>query len=431
MTTRPTNPTDQLPTTPATHTLGSSALVGMLASGLVLIAGQAQAGPFPPIVVIDNIANAPDPLPLPDGTSGWGSVFELYGIGKYPITNEQYVEFLNAVASSDPHGLFDPFMDVPPASKYDEMHYGSIGRSGSPRNYQYFLKPGLLSPADHGRGDLPVLFITLPRAMRYCNWLHNGMPIGAQDATTTEDGSYSLIGADSLTVQRNPWSTWVVPSENEWHKAAYGGPGDLYSKYALATNVVPEALLCGIGPPFVDQFSINAARFDALWIFQPTPVGCYPGSSFHGAFDMHGNVWEWTQGIAEQPDGSMRRILRGGDMRTLHQVDAERDRLDAVPEFNGSTGFGFGFRIALRAVGPCPGDVSGSADPNSPDYGEPDGTVDAIDFFYYLDQFAQGNVAVADLTGSANPTDPRYSIPDGVLDASDFFVYLVLFTRGC
>ncbi len=47
-----------------------------------------------------------------------------------------------------------------------------------------------------------------------------------------------------------------------------------------------------------------------------------------------------------------------------------------------------------------------------------DGSVDADDFFAYLDLFAQGDTA-ADMTG------------DGSVDADDFFAYLDLFVQGC
>lgn len=84
-----------------------------------------------------------------------------------------------------------------------------------------------------------------------------------------------------------------------------------------------------------------------------------------------------------------------------------------------------------RLATPCPGDLSGSSDPNSSDYGLPDGALDAADFFYYLDQFALGNVSVADLTGSSDPNDPNYGAPDGTLDIADFFYFLDLFVAGC
>lgn len=81
-------------------------------------------------------------------------------------------------------------------------------------------------------------------------------------------------------------------------------------------------------------------------------------------------------------------------------------------------------------TGLCPGDLSGSVNPNSPAYGMPDGMVDANDFFFYLDEFATGE-DTADLTGSLDPNSPDFGVPDGTIDANDFFFYLQLFAIGC
>lgn len=43
-----------------------------------------------------------------------------------------------------------------------------------------------------------------------------------------------------------------------------------------------------------------------------------------------------------------------------------------------------------ESVAPCPADLTGSSDPNSPAYGVPDGVVDANDFFFYLTLFQLG-----------------------------------------
>jgi hypothetical protein len=80
---------------------------------------------------------------------------------------------------------------------------------------------------------------------------------------------------------------------------------------------------------------------------------------------------------------------------------------------------------------PCAADLTGSSDPNDPSYGVPDGTADAADFFYFLDQFVAQNDFVADLTGSSDPNDPSYGVPDGFIDAADFFFYLDIFVQGC
>ncbi|MCA9287052.1 MAG: hypothetical protein KDA05_00620, partial [Phycisphaerales bacterium] len=66
-----------------------------------------------------------------------------------------------------------------------------------------------------------------------------------------------------------------------------------------------------------------------------------------------------------------------------------------------------------------------------PGYGVPDGLLNSNDFFYYLNEFAAGNVAVADLTTGAVPGQPGYGVPNGTLDNNDFFYYLAIFAAGC
>lgn len=79
----------------------------------------------------------------------------------------------------------------------------------------------------------------------------------------------------------------------------------------------------------------------------------------------------------------------------------------------------------------CPADLTGSSNPTDPSFGTPDGVLDSNDFFFYLDRFAAGDLAIADLTGSSDPNNPGIGVPDGTLDASDFFFYLGLFAAGC
>ena len=65
-----------------------------------------------------------DPGNLADTTTGLGAVGYTYSIGKYDVTAAQYVAFLNAVASTDPYGLYTQSMSGPVDC--------NIQRSGSP-----------------------------------------------------------------------------------------------------------------------------------------------------------------------------------------------------------------------------------------------------------------------------------------------------------
>ena len=76
---------------------------------VALAAQHAQAVTID-MVPVGNPGNAPDTRY--DGISV-GSVANAYQIGKYEVTAGQYTEFLNAVAKTDPNGLYNTAMGDP------------------------------------------------------------------------------------------------------------------------------------------------------------------------------------------------------------------------------------------------------------------------------------------------------------------------------
>ena len=143
-----------------------------------------------------------------DGTSGYGAVDYTFRIGEFEVTNAQYVEFLNAVSAADTNNLYE--------SRMNSTMWGGITQSGSDGSYTYTTKPNM--------GNKPVVFLSWFSAARFTNWLHNGQPIGLQNATTTEDGAYTFSGFETVG-PRNPGAQIFLPNEHEWHKAAFYEPG--------------------------------------------------------------------------------------------------------------------------------------------------------------------------------------------------------------
>ncbi|MEZ6232764.1 MAG: GC-type dockerin domain-anchored protein [Phycisphaerales bacterium] len=94
-------------------------------------------------------------------------------------------------------------------------------------------------------------------------------------------------------------------------------------------------------------------------------------------------------------------------------------------------GNGTNVRAFRSPVASCEPDLTTGAIQGQPGYGVPNGVLNNDDFFYYLAQFAAGNLAVADLTTGAIQGQPGYGVPNGILNNDDFFYYLAIFAAGC
>ena len=247
-----------------------------------------------------------------------GAVNYVYNIGKFEVTAGQYTQFLNAVADDDTYGLYNTSMFLEPWDCKTEVDCPTasprIERTGSSGSYTYRVLSDW--------ANRPVDYVSWGDAARFANWLHNGQPEGAQDLTTTEDGSYFLDGATSnaelMAVVREPDATWVIPSEDEWYKAAYhynDGVTGNYFDYPTSSNTRPSNDLIDPDPgnnATVSDFDGGGQHSSIGRPYYRTEAGAHENSdSPYGTFDQGGNVWEWTEAVIEDFDGSFRG-LRGG-----------------------------------------------------------------------------------------------------------------------
>ena len=122
------------------------------------------------------------------------------------------------------------------------------------------------------------------------------------------------VSWEDITEQFIPWLSkttgkqYRLPTEAEWEYAARAGSE---TKYSWGNSIGNNKANCdGCGSRWDDS--------------QTAPVGSFSANAF-GLYDMHGNVWEWTQdcwnknyegapidGSAWLSGGCSQRVLRGG-----------------------------------------------------------------------------------------------------------------------
>ncbi len=163
-----------------------------------------------------------------------GNVAYAYKMQKFEVTNAQYAAFLNSVAANDTYALYNTSMS--------SGARGGITRSGSSPNFTYATKTNM--------ANKPVVYVSFYSTMRYANWLHNGAPTGAQNASTTEDGAYTFSAAETVTNWRKTGMLYWLPNASEWAKAAFydpgktaaSGPGANWWTYATRDTTNPTAV---------------------------------------------------------------------------------------------------------------------------------------------------------------------------------------------
>jgi formylglycine-generating enzyme len=289
--------------------IGKALVRGLLGTSLLLCCAVVARAVTIDLVPVGDVGNAADTrtdttfVMPPDGrmqgdvgTQGAGAVSHFFAIGKYEVTAGQYADFLDAVAATDPYGLYN-------ASMWTSEYGCKIQQNGASGSYTYSIAP------EHAR--LPVNYVSWGDAARFSNWLQNGQPTGAEDNGTTETGTYTLNGAvtDSalMAVARNAGATYFLPTRDEWYKAAYykgGGQNAGYWTFSTQSNATPGR----DDANYLGYYDMGPGPF-------PTSRGLMPVGSFSssvsafGTFDQGGNVGE----LLETGYGASYRRIRGGD----------------------------------------------------------------------------------------------------------------------
>ena len=192
--------------------------------------------------------------------------------------------------------------------------------------------------------------ISWNEAARFVNWLNTstGNQAAYKFATSgVNDDSASWTsgeaGYDVNNPYRNRLAMYVLPSYNEWYKAAYYDPnksgGAGYWDYATGSDSAPAAVSSGTG---TGANGNNEAVYGSQASF-PADVNQAGGLSPYGVMGLNGNVTEWHEDSVSLTHGvsSSHRGLRGGSW--FYRATDLNIREFSVPTNKGNS---YGFRVA-------------------------------------------------------------------------------------
>lgn len=268
---------------------------------------------------------------------------DAYLIDRFPVTNEQYSEFVAATgyvtySEQDP----DPG-DYPGASP-------ALLVGGS----AVFVSP-----------DRPVDMNNILNWWRYmpgANWKHPEGP-GSDTAGREDHPVVHVTYSDAEAYCR--WAGKEVPTEAQFEYAARGG----YDKKKYSWGDQPRHFTEPLANVWQGEFPYENDNLDKF--VSTSPVGSFAPNGY-GLYDMSGNVWEWVSdwyhpayyanGPVENPTGVSEResfdprepgiakkLLKGGSyLCSENYCTGYRPSARMPNDPNSSTGH-IGFRCAARS----------------------------------------------------------------------------------
>jgi gamma-glutamyl hercynylcysteine S-oxide synthase len=186
-------------------------------------------------------------------TFGWDNEFGAqeiqvpsFSIDVFPVTNGDYLKFVHARGYEDPTYWQPEDWEWIRSKRIQHPHFWSYESSSLPAD-------------PDTQWDYRAMFVTIPLPLAWPVYVSH---------------------AEASAFAR--WSGKKLPTEAQWHRAAYGAPDGIERAYPWG-NAPPD------GPLSVSLGNFHHQRWDA------TAVDAHPaGTSAFGIFDLVGNGWEWT-----------------------------------------------------------------------------------------------------------------------------------------
>ncbi len=245
---------------------------------------------------------------------------------------------------------------------------GGVGVGGVSYNYQmgkYEISEDMITKFNASQSlqitkdtlgiDKPATNVNWNEAARFVNWLSTSTGGFAAYKFTTSGVNDNIalwtpvdtLDFDAANPFRSLRANYVLPSVDEWYKAAYYDPSSAtYFDFPTGSNTAPAPVRGGT----TADTAVYQQFFTATG---PADINNAGGLSPYGIMGLGGNVYEWEEtefDLVNNGTGSSRAI-RGGDWAGEPFTLASSDRSNWNP---GDSNNLLGFRIASLSAVPEP-----------------------------------------------------------------------------
>jgi formylglycine-generating enzyme required for sulfatase activity len=190
----------------------------------------------------------------------------------------------------------------------------------------------------------PATMVSWNEAARFVNWLNTSTgAFAAYNFTTSgvDDNITVWTTADTLDYDAaNPYrskrATYVLPSSNEWYKAAYYSPSNsTYYNFTNGSDTAPTAVASGT--------AAGTAVYSQPYAQGPADVDQAGGLSPYGVMGLGGNVFEWEESSFDSANSSHSSVrgFRGGSWRDGNSFFLSSSGRDGVSPSGVNDNIGF------------------------------------------------------------------------------------------
>jgi len=226
-----------------------------------------------------------------------------FWIGKYPITNAQFAQFVQAGGYENKDFWEEAIKEKYWSKEGFKGRYDDAPRKAPDDNGEPFTLP-----------NHPVVGISWYEALAFTRWLNTQLADISQ--------KWVVMGGELPFREglKNRQILVALPTEEQWEKSARGTDGREY--------------------PWLGEFDVNKANTEETGVGTTTAVGCFAsGKTTYDLQDASGNVWEWINSSEQQY-----RVLRGGSFYNESWFARCSCRIGYFPDLR--YGYG-GFRVVV------------------------------------------------------------------------------------